>query len=61
MAQQIISLADGGIVAPLFRLETVKYLRMYDMKFTKAEYEVLGNVLSSDECKMEAILWTGKL
>jgi hypothetical protein len=31
---------------------------MHDMKFTKAECEVLGKILSSDECKMEAI-WTG--
>lgn len=51
-------LADGGILAQLFRLESVKYLRMHDMKFTKAKCEVLGNILSSDECKMEAI-WTG--
>lgn len=48
-------LADEGILAQLVRLESLKYLRLHDIEFTKAECEVLGNILSSDECKMEDV------
>ena len=48
-------LADGGILAQLFRLESVKYLRLHDITFTKAECQVFNSILSSEECKIKNI------
>ena len=46
-------LANGGIIAQLFRLQSIKNLRLHDIEFTKAECQALASILSSDECKME--------